>query len=230
MWPGPYRGEPTPAILLKGDEIHHAFAFPIALENRLIAVLSVQSRIDDAFATEISTLTGAPLAFTAKDQVVACSHRAETQESYEMLLADYGDLLYADLKEGNKGKPRLLRLRNEKRVVAAGRIKLSTGSESITYVFNKSLEKALGFYYTLRSSLILIGLVAVVISAFVAHFMSRELVKPIRQLVTATQSIAKGDLTPTLELHSKNELGELATAFNKMSTDLQNTTVSRNYV
>ena len=43
---------------------------------------------------------------------------------------------------------------------------------------------------------------------------------PIRKLTAATQAIAAGDLDQQVTITSKNELGELATAFNQMSTDL----------
>lgn len=47
------------------------------------------------------------------------------------------------------------------------------------------------------------------------------LVRPIRQLKAATQSIARGDLTQRVQAASKDELGELAASFNSMAADLQ---------
>jgi diguanylate cyclase (GGDEF)-like protein/PAS domain S-box-containing protein len=59
---------------------------------------------------------------------------------------------------------------------------------------------------------------------------ARSISKPISILSQATKAIAGGDLTIRTEVESKDEIGELATSFNKMTEDLQKTTVSRDYV
>src|SRR5260370_35584247 len=52
--------------------------------------------------------------------------------------------------------------------------------------------------------------------------------RPIEALVNGTQAIARGDLTKRLEVRRRDELGELAIAFNTMTQDLQERTRSLN--
>jgi two-component system, cell cycle sensor histidine kinase and response regulator CckA len=59
-------------------------------------------------------------------------------------------------------------------------------------------------------------------------YLSRRLTKPIIELRDATEKIGKGHLSLTIDIHSNNEIGDLAASFNTMVKDLENTTVSKN--
>ncbi len=50
--------------------------------------------------------------------------------------------------------------------------------------------------------------------------LARALTRPIRALTTAIRAMARGDLKQSVAVSSKDELGELALAFNQMSADL----------
>ena len=49
----------------------------------------------------------------------------------------------------------------------------------------------------------------------------RIVTAPLRQMVAATQRVATGNLTGALAIDSQDELGQLATAFNRMTRDLK---------
>ena len=71
------------------------------------------------------------------------------------------------------------------------------------------------------STVMIIGLiVALVIGAFIATFITRMIVKPIQLGVVFAQQVAKGDLTQTINLDQKDEIGQLASALNFMSKNL----------
>jgi two-component system sensor histidine kinase/response regulator len=53
---------------------------------------------------------------------------------------------------------------------------------------------------------------------------------PITSLVKGTERIARGDLNYKVPIKSTDEIGVLATSFNKMTEDLSRTLVSKNYV
>jgi two-component system NtrC family sensor kinase len=65
-----------------------------------------------------------------------------------------------------------------------------------------------------------IALVGVIVSTFISYLISNKITGPVKQLVLASREIAQGKLTPKVEVNSKDELGELASAFNTMSTTL----------
>jgi two-component system NtrC family sensor kinase len=58
------------------------------------------------------------------------------------------------------------------------------------------------------------------ISGTIAIFVKRSVSRPVRALVDETKKIASGDLEYTLKIDSKDEIGELANSFNRMTKDL----------
>lgn len=64
------------------------------------------------------------------------------------------------------------------------------------------------------------ALIGAVIALLLGVFLSRTLTRPIRELTQATHAVSEGDLSQQVPVRSDDELGELAQAFNKMSTEL----------
>ncbi|MCK5161024.1 MAG: HAMP domain-containing protein, partial [Candidatus Aureabacteria bacterium] len=73
-------------------------------------------------------------------------------------------------------------------------------------------------------------ILAVSFGGGISLFLSRSITKPIHKLSAATVTISKGDLSCRVAVESSDEIGELAQSFNKMTEDLQKTTVSKDYV
>jgi len=80
-----------------------------------------------------------------------------------------------------------------------------------------------------RTNLVMvyIALGASLVALLIGIFLSRTLTRPIRELTDATHAVAKGELGAQVSVRSKDELGELASSFNKMSADLARSTETR---
>jgi two-component system, OmpR family, sensor histidine kinase BaeS len=66
-----------------------------------------------------------------------------------------------------------------------------------------------------------------VIALLLGIFLSRTLTRPIRELTQATHAVSEGDLSQQVPIRSNDELGELAQAFNKMSSELSRSVNAR---
>ena len=87
----------------------------------------------------------------------------------------------------------------------------------------KDVIKALQFFsLVLGSSLVLVLLVSL--------YVSRYLSKPIVELASAANRMAKGDLSTRVQIETTGEVHMLVNSFNQMTEDLLKTTVSRDYV
>jgi PAS domain S-box-containing protein len=81
-----------------------------------------------------------------------------------------------------------------------------------------------------RKQILIIGIITTIIGAVAAYFIATLIAMPIKKITQATGRVARGYLDTKLELERSDEIGALASAFNKMTEDLQKTTVSRDYV
>ncbi len=93
-------------------------------------------------------------------------------------------------------------------------------SESIQDVFDATQETAKNY--------LMIYTTALIIMAVLSYYLTNHISKPIEELREASLAIAHGDYKARVLPRGKNELTELAKAFNTMSRRLQNIDMQRN--
>jgi len=76
------------------------------------------------------------------------------------------------------------------------------------------------FLSKVNESILVSAIIAVVIAVILGAALARALMRPLKELTTATQIVADGKLGYQVNVKSKEEIGNLATSFNKMSADL----------
>lgn len=72
----------------------------------------------------------------------------------------------------------------------------------------------------LTAATVLSAMGATVVALIVGIVLARTLTRPIRELTAATRAMAQGRLDQRVTVRSRDEIGELAQAFNQMSADL----------
>ena len=78
------------------------------------------------------------------------------------------------------------------------------------------------------SHMFLISTVVVLVVAFVLiFFLTSSMVKPLKQMLDATQSFSKGDFSKRVPVASYDEVGQLSMAFNNMASTLATTEATR---
>lgn len=76
------------------------------------------------------------------------------------------------------------------------------------------------FIRRVNDSIFLSAIGTIVLSFILGTILSRTITRPIRELTSATHEIASGKLGQQVPVRSKDEIGELASSFNKMNDDL----------
>ncbi len=77
------------------------------------------------------------------------------------------------------------------------------------------------FSESINRSLLIASLVAVVVSLLLGIVFSYTLTRQLSELSKATTNISRGKLKQKVEVKSKDEIGQLVTAFNQMSDELE---------
>jgi PAS domain S-box-containing protein len=77
---------------------------------------------------------------------------------------------------------------------------------------------------------IILAIVLCLFAIIASILFSRTISNPILKLTKASKILGSGNLSARVNIQSKDEIGELANAFNQMIDNLQNITVSKQYV
>ena len=128
----------------------------------------------------------------------------------------------AEVREGYRGgasakEMEIIAVREADRIAALGREAASFVSKRIEEKNNAILEISI-FSQKMLTLVLFIGIIAVLVNAY---FMARALERPIKELVDGTKRLANGELTHRVEVHSKDEIGQLADSFNSMAVKLR---------
>lgn len=83
------------------------------------------------------------------------------------------------------------------------------------------------FLETVQKGLVISSVVTLLIALILGGFLIQSFTRPIRKLAGATEKVAGGDLGFQVDIHSKDELGKLASSFNSMSADLEKADTAR---
>ncbi|GJQ57965.1 MAG: HAMP domain-containing protein [Candidatus Scalindua sp. AMX11] len=83
--------------------------------------------------------------------------------------------------------------------------------------FEEGYQAVHGLHRKVTSIMIILSMGMLVL----AIFLGQRMAAPILYLTEATRKMASGDLTQSVNIHSKDELGELANAFNIMTTTIR---------
>lgn len=87
------------------------------------------------------------------------------------------------------------------------------------YQFALNAEEQLFLRRTNRA-IGLAALAGIIAAVIIGYLLAGRLIRPIRNLTTASQQLAAGDLQQQVPVTSQDELGQLTSNFNKMSADL----------
>ncbi len=140
-----------------------------------------------------------------KPKVINFIKYKATGEEFISVLAPVYAQAYVELTESSDGE---IIVSSEKELL--GYIQLGYSSEGVRFFANKMWIASL-----------LITMTSMIIGITVTLFLTKRITKPIQSLIKASTNIAKGDFSKRLPETSKDEIGNLAIAFNQMSKKLE---------
>jgi len=109
-------------------------------------------------------------------------------------------------------------------IVARETIQL--GGQELVVVAEQPVSSALELAVNNLIVMAIVICTALAFSVILALFTTRRIVRPIEALAISAQAISGGDFSQQVEVSSRDEVGQLASAFNQMVADLRMTTTS----
>jgi signal transduction histidine kinase len=83
------------------------------------------------------------------------------------------------------------------------------------------VSATLGFLQSMWWQFLVAGFTAGVISLLIARWLARGMTQPLRDMAAAARAMETGDYSTQIVTSSRDEVGRLATAFNRMSAELE---------
>ncbi|MDH5282606.1 MAG: protein kinase [Gemmatimonadota bacterium] len=210
--------EPTEA----GDSIYLAASVPLVAPGAAPSgVLILGLAIDQEFAERLKRHTASEVYFATFDTlgtpvVVAATISPDTLN--HVLAGQYP----GDGREITEVPARVrISAAGSTWIGAAGPLLTASGTIVGEYAGLRARETELAPFDALRRSVLYAFAGGLGVALMVSLLLARQIVGPIRRLVAVTRDIAEGRYEGSVEIGSRDEIGELARAFDVMRAELQ---------
>jgi signal transduction histidine kinase/CheY-like chemotaxis protein len=206
-------GEEKVDTIRVGNRLYDVISIPVYdTYNSLIGALTLGSEIGAADAGKFSQITRSQILFFADGHIVASTLTNAAAS------ADVAQLL-TDPFSGSGVKQ--IPLGNEHYFYIAGRFNSLGHDQSLGYVLLSSYEDSLNALKATQQTLLAVSLCAILIGCAIIWFLVNKATEPLRELRNSAEAVGRGDFSQRVKVHSHDECGELAVAFNRMTENVQ---------
>jgi|UniRef100_UPI004049E24C two-component system, NtrC family, sensor kinase len=179
-------------------------------------VLLVANRLGENAVQEFKSLTNTEIVLLAHVDNVAAS----TLQSGEARMAIAEETKHEQLDpDSEDAHP--LELNGEHFLVQSGRYDPVSPRKGFSYLLLLSYEERLRSLDDTRRMLVIMSLVGILVSGVVVWGLVWRIIHPLRELSDAAEAVGRGDFSRRIEKISNDECGDLAGAFNRMTTNLR---------
>jgi serine/threonine-protein kinase len=220
-------GTPAEGIWIEstrgGDSLFQAVAVPIKPPGAGVpvsGVLILGIPLDAALAARLKRQTNSEIVFISLDTLNRPALAVSTLAP-DVLAQAMGELQSAT-GLADTGSARLqLHAGGLTWIGASGPLRTAGGSVIWAYAGLRAREAELAPFTALQRSILFAFLGALAIALVISLVLARQIARPIRQLVGVTREVAEGRYSGKVDIKSKDEIGELAGAFQRMLSELE---------
>jgi len=212
-------GDPASGSFALDGRAYHAIAVPVAAEKGpILGALTVGVRISDATVQQLRS-PRTEILLLAGRQVVAST--LKDADRHEELLDQIAPAATRGADETGGRDVRRVEMDNEHYLALSGAYDGTKTHEGFRYVLLSSYEPRLRALEETRRTLVGLSLACIVLGIAAVWFFLRQITQPLRELRDSAEAVGRGDFSRKIERFSNDECGELAEAFNRMTTNLQ---------
>jgi serine/threonine-protein kinase len=218
-------GEPAAGMWIEatpqGDSLYQAVAVPLIGQGGVLGALVLAEVVDSAFAARLKKQTASEVVFFGLDTALVPRVAVSTlpRGALDPALAgrEAVSLFEADTAPGH------LRVAaaGQTWIGALGPLRTAAGTRVGEYAGLRSREAELAPFERLRQSILTAFVGSLVLASLATVLVTRHITRPLRRLVQATRDVAEGRYSGAIAVDSRDEIGELAAAFDAMLAELR---------
>lgn len=199
---------------------------PTIVADDVLGAIVLGYELDDTAAVKINKVTTSNIAFLMGGHLLATNLIDQRNDLLTQLLKQKEGLDHAMIRK-EASPPFTFELGGERFLGVASPVMASPGAEGqekkvlATYVFFSSLDQALRPLRDSQRTMLWIGVGVAIVALLIGFAIVTGVTKPVKMLVGATREVATGNLDYEISVGSKDEIGELAMAFNDMTKGLK---------
>jgi signal transduction histidine kinase len=201
-----------------GGEIEQVSMIPVVAGGVEFGRLAIGRRLDDDLAARVRRMTHTEVAILGTGRPLArccgSADRAREDDLFEMVR-------HSPKLGAVSGAPIEIDLAGERFLTLWTPIDDPAGRSIGAYVLQSSLDEALAIVDSVRQTMLLLWLVALLSAILLSLRAAKALTSPIDGLSSAARRLSNGDFTARVTEHGAEELQELARTFNQMSAGLE---------
>lgn len=209
-------GQETLYIWHRQGKLYQVATAPLLAGPDLLGTLSIGYAIDHQMLYELQTITGSAITVMVESAILASTWPTAVQSVLHHVLTRTP----LAVSTPPQLDVQTLSLAGETYVTLTVPLASPQRQPIGVYVLQKSLDQELAFLQRMQHTLLYTGLVAVVAALGLSFLIARSVTAPVQALVQGAAAIARGDYQYRVVVQARNELGELARAYNTMTEQL----------
>ncbi len=210
--------EPTPVpadldvgIIKTSSGAYHVAKMPAEAGGTLFGYVIAGALVDDNFARALHERGNGEIVIVAETVLGSNLSRANLPWQTR---ADWEAAVGADVA------PRTISVDNESYEAVATLWGKESGIRPLAVIM-QSHDRAMAPYRGIQVGLLILGLIAAIVGVATSAVLARNVTSPVAKLVEGTQQVAAGNFDYRLDVHSTDEIGDLASSFNTMIRGLR---------
>ncbi len=217
----------------QGNRLLQAAIVPILRGEDLLGFLVLAEEVDSEFATNISKLSGADVAyvFLDNDQVLVSATSLETGAADEVAKFVGAN---ADIKQSitaAKSMDRLsLSIGGRDWIGRIGPVDADAGGALGATVLLSSRDRAYAGFQRILNLVLATGIGSLLAALPLSYLLARVVLRPVRLMATAAEQAADGNYQTRLGIAGNDELARLSHAFDRLLSDLREKSDIEGYV
>ncbi len=228
-------GEAPNGACVLGGVVYEAIARPLIDDGQIVGAMLLGARIDNDLIQKLRAMSGSEVALIVEGRITLCTLTPPQRESLEAWLGGGRAAPSSDeaapaplaLIPPDAGAPvgpvssLSVKLADERHVCAFLPILDAKRNPIGDFLLFQSVDRAIGYFDTLRQMLFFIGAIAGSLAILFAMVIARGVTSDVNELVRGVREVERGNYDHQITRRTRDEIGYLAAIFDDMRVSLR---------